>query len=124
MKTKTAVRILVVLVAIGLLTGYVVYSQKQQNRRVAPGSKAMALIENLKKIDGAKDTWALEEFSNAIKSSISAQSSNQSKPALVQKKPELVAPGSKSWGIFTTPPDLQVIFDTPLSTNSTPQKQF
>ncbi|MEY2427421.1 MAG: hypothetical protein QOJ40_306 [Verrucomicrobiota bacterium] len=69
-KTRRPIQILTLALAVSMLTAYVVYSQRERNRTVAPGSKSMAL-SGATKIPAAAYT-------------------------LVTNPPGMVAPGSKS----------------------------
>jgi len=73
MKTKS-LRVVFVLFAFTMLTGYVVYSQRQQTRTVAPGSKVM-VIDNSREL------------------SLSPRLSTN---GLLRNADRMIAPGSKS----------------------------
>ena len=111
MKNSRAVQILTIALALSMLTTYVVYSQRERNRSVAPGSKSMALT-------GTKETSApaISLNTNHLLSPTSGMVASGSKstvpvfdvrpitaPQVADhpiQNPAVFAPGSKSGRIF------------------------
>ena len=84
---KRVLKIAIVALALTALASYVIYSQRQHNPRIAPGSKAGIAADMLKKIDQQVSTWT----NNTERSD-----TNKTGPGLAPTKPVMVAPESKS----------------------------
>ena len=102
--TKTPVQIVTVVFAVAMLAGYVVYSQRQQTRNVAPGSKGGVIAES-------KGVTAFNDGTNQpslLTRELVASSSKSMAPLIEVQRPNpngsrstsapaaMVAPGSKS----------------------------
>ena len=111
MKVKNPLQIVTVALALTMLTAYVVYSQHQQTRNVAPGSKVMVLegvkgpsasAGNTNNVRGRKPVAVAPGSKSlapvlTVRPTTLATASNA--PAAVAR-PAMVAPGSKSAAVF------------------------
>ena len=113
MKNRKSAQIASVMLALGMLTTYVVYSQRQSARSVAPSSKLIVFDELKKPESGNKPTNALTHQKLAVapgsksmapvvavrpRTSAAATNSLMSGAQRV-----MVAPGSKSGPVFDLP---------------------
>jgi hypothetical protein len=99
MLKRRAFQILTIVVALVLLSAYVVYSQLKQSGIVASSSKSLVLTNRgfIEKTNPAVTTKSSTNSSPALRSA----ATNSGSPG---KKPELFFPGSKSSAVFVPQP--------------------
>jgi hypothetical protein len=106
-KTRRPIQILTLTLALSMLTAYIVYSQRERNRTVAPGLKIMPLSDPAKTSDPSQTLItnppgmvAPGSKSMAPILHVQPPPAKQSTPIILNSAAAGIAPGSKSGQVF------------------------
>src|SRR5205814_9676904 len=126
-KSSRPFQLLTIVFALSMLMAYVVYSQRERNRTVAPGSKSMALV-NPKEPIVNRGTNQVQRATPVIVApgskamapllDLRPPPAQQSAPILISR-PAMVASGSKSGRVFDFQPTQQLQAANPQAGSST-----